>query len=925
MNAKTTVSSWVATGILVAGYSFASEASGMLRWRNGDELPGRFKGGEAWKVRWESSLFSKDLRIATSVLQEIFFSSETVADPEEFMFRTLTGDLLTADLVGSNERSLTVENRGLGQMEINWEAIYNGQRLKHPNVILDSISEAGWVEYSADQERSLAGLRYRFYSLNREQQSAKELPEITELSESARGVILSEVVNPDFFRQFGSGVVVIEGLLMVPRQRIYSIQVNSNLAFRLTVDGEEVLVRDRRVQEGPETAARTTHRMESGERKVQFAFVQIESVQTSNLQVTMKSPQQELVLLKRNENQVWVRHPEGSLQADQADASLFRAVDWPENFDLELMLSSPEPLRFVVALGVSEEGVPSDESLRLETWGDELVIVQQQLFEPVMTLNEARREVQFRLQYDGESQRASVFDEAGRQLAVLEEIAPIPGNQGIHFRNWGKAITIERLRGLRDQVLATGVERDESRPYVKLVDGSIRYGHLVFDEAETVVVDREGLRQPVELLQIDQIRRPVSRPEVPSGWASLHLKGRSILRGQIAEFGPERLAVRTGGSESLVRCPYAVLSAIKYGEGEAPDEASEIEPDTLRHADGNLHGRLVFEADPLLVGWRPVGMDESLPLGDLTSARVERTGERVRFRNPYDGERFPSWLRLRNGEAIPCRVTSYDEISVGLESPFVRERTVATKWTKAVEFAPALKARLLAQNRLDRQEAEKPAAVPRGNRVRLPDGQIFEFPPHFDQEDRMNIIRQIQAQAGEVEVFRRLGAGPNVRKSSQPEVDRAALERALTVPRFRRETPARHLLVAGNGDLKRGRLLAIGPDTVSFESRFRPVSIEVDLLSALVEVQDSEVAAVPQPDSDSGIGLLWIRLLEGSTLLLEPTGLEDGELQGRSPIYGDVSVPVDGIEEVTIGEFERRRFADIYADWVMRPAREPAF
>ena len=40
------------------------------------------------------------------------------------------------------------------------------------------------------------------------------------------------------------------------------------------------------------------------------------------------------------------------------------------------------------------------------------------------------------------------------------------------------------------------------------------------------------------------------------------------------------------------------------------------------------------------------------------------------------------------------------------------------------------------------------------------------------------------------------------------------LERALTVPRFNRDNPPNHILVANNGDLKRGKLLGINGQTI---------------------------------------------------------------------------------------------------------------
>ena len=54
------------------------------------------------------------------------------------------------------------------------------------------------------------------------------------------------------------------------------------------------------------------------------------------------------------------------------------------------------------------------------------------------------------------------------------------------------------------------------------------------------------------------------------------------------------------------------------------------------------------------------------------------------------------------------------------------------------------------------------------------------------------------------------------------------LERALTVPRFNRDTPPNHILVAENGDMKRGKLLGFNGETIQFDSKLRQFSVPID-------------------------------------------------------------------------------------------------
>ena len=64
------------------------------------------------------------------------------------------------------------------------------------------------------------------------------------------------------------------------------------------------------------------------------------------------------------------------------------------------------------------------------------------------------------------------------------------------------------------------------------------------------------------------------------------------------------------------------------------------------------------------------------------------------------------------------------------------------------------------------------------------------------------------------------------------------LERALTVPRFNRDNPPNHILVANNGDLKRGKLLGIKGQTIQFDSKLREFSVPIDRVARVVDVSD---------------------------------------------------------------------------------------
>ena len=67
------------------------------------------------------------------------------------------------------------------------------------------------------------------------------------------------------------------------------------------------------------------------------------------------------------------------------------------------------------------------------------------------------------------------------------------------------------------------------------------------------------------------------------------------------------------------------------------------------------------------------------------------------------------------------------------------------------------------------------------------------------------------------------------------------------------------------------------------------------------------------------------KLADGSILMFEPAKATNGQLIGRSVIYGDVSIPIVNIVELQIGGFKHDGFTPLFFDWIIRPSEEPQF
>ena len=177
-------------------------------------------------------------------------------------------------------------------------------------------------------------------------------------------------------------------------------------------------------------------------------------------------------------------------------------------------------------------------------------------------------------------------------------------------------------------------------------------------------------------------------------------------------------------------------------------------------------------------------------------------------------------------------------------------------------------------------------------------------------------------------------AGTSIRQFIEEETR----ETTLLVPRFRRDNPPTHVLLAPNGDLLRGRLLSIGEKDVEFESRLENLRISRDRVAAIVwlnlppasriETQPDETTVNDDPENsfvmedDSGSSM-QAHLADGFSITLTPERLVNGHIEGQSELLGSCSFPATSIRELFLGNPEGRESLAAYEQWIAQHAKEP--
>lgn len=183
-------------------------------------------------------------------------------------------------------------------------------------------------------------------------------------------------------------------------------------------------------------------------------------------------------------------------------------------------------------------------------------------------------------------------------------------------------------------------------------------------------------------------------------------------------------------------------------------------------------------------------------------------------------------------------------------------------------------------------------------------------------------------------------SGASIRQFIEEESRQAV----LTIPRFRRDSPPTHVLIAPNGDLLRGRMLGLSGDQIEFESRLETLRFDRSRVAAIVWLDapkkndakpDSvdeglEVpAAEPTGDADGfatddeNDGIIQAQLADGFSITMKPLRLVDGRIEGTSGLLGKCSFPARSVRELFTGDPKASQQLAAYDTWVTAMAREP--
>ncbi len=161
-----------------------------------------------------------------------------------------------------------------------------------------------------------------------------------------------------------------------------------------------------------------------------------------------------------------------------------------------------------------------------------------------------------------------------------------------------------------------------------------------------------------------------------------------------------------------------------------------------------------------------------------------------------------------------------------------------------------------------------------------------------------------------------------------PPVDLRAKEHALTVPRFRKEDPPRHALLAANGDLLRGVIESATADHFSVRSGLENIRVPRDRVKAAVwlvkPVDDVNAAFEARAKAEDPPKIThWLLLTNGGRLALNVERFAEDAVMGKSDLLGDCRVPLAQIHSIRSTTPSDTAAMMALRDWKLKFAPEP--
>ena len=274
-----------------------------------------------------------------------------------------------------------------------------------------------------------------------------------------------------------------------------------------------------------------------------------------------------------NNDLSWKKGNRGHPLSNRNKSVLSNTFKIPEQFSLDFEISSSVAPRFLFAIGEGNRSAESDGALKLETWDDEIILVQGQIFELVTTVKKGQKNVRLRLSYDSDLRELQIFNANGSLLVSAENVhVPVQTLANVSIRNRGENLQIKSMVFYKGSKKTSQKQFDASKPRVLMDDGSVHYGQLFLANKKAFIETGDMIIQDVNLSQIDRIFNPNSQLSDSTYSSELIYKDDVVIRGEILELNHNQIKLKTQFSDLPIDCFLVGASYLKfYSSGSKSD------------------------------------------------------------------------------------------------------------------------------------------------------------------------------------------------------------------------------------------------------------------------------------------------------------------------------------------------------------------
>lgn len=393
---------------------------------------------------------------------------------------------------------------------------------------------------------------------------------------------------------------------------------------------------------------------------------------------------------------IWQEEPDGSITTKKSDAAVFLPLTLPDQFEIEVEVSSTKIVNFLMAIGKDPK-----KSRRIETWIDVLVAANGTDFVTLRTIGEDDLSMHLHVFVDQPGQTMLVYSATGKKLGEVATTGSGSASAGLLFRNGDFDLSIRHLSVSHwDGKSPRIVSGDKSR--VELRDGTMRFGQVqTFDAATgilTLNVDSAAVEMPIAdvgSLVVSNDSASDSTSERSPAW--LRWSDGSYVSGSLVSLIAGVAEIKTDYTAETLKCSAAGLA--QMGLTKSPiAEPNVVDPsattaisDRLFHDKGTLQGTLVVDgAADAPIQWKPFGGINASTLHGAGNARFVRASGVTHFsENPERLAAFPDVVYLKNNDVLPCRIESCSPDELRLTSPLMETRAFTREQVRAIELSAA--------------------------------------------------------------------------------------------------------------------------------------------------------------------------------------------------------------------------------------------